>query len=311
MIALKYSELDIEKLNDNDIYDLIMTGVIDYAGNKPNEKTNPDFLIVLGCSPIPLKARIVKMMQLYKAGFGKYILLSGGTGWHKLFKSDKKTFRSNKDRLEYMQIKASKYKSMKLALQAIIPDDIKPGINRPKRGKGLYKYMHRKLKQFLEKSEAQIGYSIMKACQDIISISDDKIFFEHDSKNTVQNLEYSKKLLDDLQKANKVDKVNRIMIITSSFHCRRAELSFKKYFPDIDVLSCLATMDIKDEGLSFTKCDLMNSTYYMQQFRNELSAIINYTRNGSVSDLDVEDVLGDERTNEIMKKTCNASIQEC
>lgn len=299
---MKYSELDIKKLNDNDIYDLIMTGIINYADNKPNEKTNPDFLIVLGCSPIPLKARIVKMMHLYKEGYGKYILLSGGTGWHKLFKPEKKNFKSDKDRFEYMKLKANKYKNMKLALQATIPDDIRPGINNPKSGKGLYKHMHKKLKQSLEKSEAQIGYSIIKACQDIISISDDKIFFEYDSENTIQNLEYSKKLLDDLQKSNKIDKVNRIMIITSSFHCRRAELSFKKYFPDIDVLSCPATMDIENAGLNFTKNDLMNNPYYMQQFRNELSAIINYTKNGSISNLNIEDVLGVERANEIKQK---------
>ena len=105
-----------------------------------------------------------------------------------------------------------------------------------------------------------------------------------------------------MQKEGKVDKINRIMIITSSFHCRRAELSFKKYFPDVEVMSCPATMDITNAGILFNKNDLMSSAYYMQQFRNELNAIVNYTRNGSIADLNVEDVLGAERTKKMKKK---------
>ena len=129
---MKYSELDVKKLNDNDIYDLIMTGIIDYASTEPTEETNPDFLVVLGCSPVPLKARIVKMMELYQKGFGKYVLLSGGNGWHKLFKQEKKSFKSDKERFEYMKAKANKRKQMKLALHNTIPDDIKPASSNPK-----------------------------------------------------------------------------------------------------------------------------------------------------------------------------------
>lgn len=292
---MKYSELDTNKLNDNDIYDLIMTGIKDYSEEKPTEKTNPDFLVVLGCSPVPLKARVVKMMHLHKKGYGKYILFSGGTGWHKLFKPQNKTFKDEKSMSEYMKLKAKKFKDMKKALHDTVGEELKPNHENP--------YQHRRrMKKLLRKPEAQIGYKIMKACQDIIQIDGEKIFYEQNSTNTIQNLEYSKKLLDDLQKEGKVDKINRIMIITSSFHCRRAELSFKKYFPDVEVMSCPATMDITNAGILFNKNDLMSSAYYMQQFRNELNAIVNYTRNGSIADLNVEDVLGAERTKKMEEK---------
>lgn len=172
--------------------------------------------------------------------------------------------------------------------------------------------MHRKLKLSLDKPEAYIGYRIMKACQDIIHISDDKIFLEPNSINTIQNLEYSKALLDDLQKSGKVDSIKRIMIVTSLFHCRRAELSFKKYFPDIEVMSCPATLDINNAGISFKKEDLMQDQYYMQQFRNELNAIVNYSRNRSISDLDIEDVLTPEAATRIKFKICGETslVQE-
>ena len=165
--------------------------------------------------------------------------------------------------------------------------------------------MRRKLNQSLDKPEAYIGYRIMKACQDIINISDDKVFFEPNSINTIQNLEYSKALLDDLQKSGKVDSIKRIMIVTSSFHCRRAELSFKKYFPGIEVMSCPATLDINNAGLNFNKDELMQDQYYMQQFKNELNAIVNYSRNGSISDLNIEDVLAPEEANRIKSKICS------
>ena len=92
------------------------------------------------------------------------------------------------------------------------------------------------------------------------------------------------------------------MIITSSFHCRRAILSFKKHFPGIEVLACPATRDIESQGLTFTKESLMQSEYYSEQFRNELNAIINYTRNRSIEDMDIEEVLSPERAQEIMAK---------
>ena len=299
---MNYSELDVSKLNDNDIYDLIMTGIIDFSKTEPTEENNPDFLVVLGCSPSPLKARIVKMMELYQKGFGKYVLLSGGTGWHKLFKPQNKTFTSDKERFEYMKAIASKRNSMKAALHSTIPDYLRPPETNPKHGKGLYRYMHKKLEQSLEQPEAFIGYRIMQACKDIIHIDDDKIFFEPASINTTQNLAFSKNLLDTLQASGQVDLIKRIMIVTSSFHCRRAELSFKKYFPGIEVMSCPATLDITNNGLSFDKKVLMQDPYYMQQFRNELNAIVNYSRNGSISDLRIEDILDPKRANSIRAK---------
>ncbi len=298
---MKFSELETSKLTESDIYDLVMSGVTDYSKQSPTPQTNPDFLVVLGCSPYPLKARVVKMMHLYNKGYGKNILFSGGKGWHKLFKKQKRSFSTSKEQDEYMKRLSKKRREMREALEETLPNYIKPKQTR---------YMQRRLKQTLALPEAELSELLMDSCKDIGHIDKDKIFFESESANTIQNLEYSKRLLDQLQASGKVDEIKRIMIITSSFHCRRAVLSFKKYFPDIDVLACPATRDFEDKGLTFTKESLMSNNYYNQQFKNELNAIVNYTRNGSISDMDIENVLSPEKAEEIIGKMKNEMVQE-
>ena len=150
----------------------------------------------------------------------------------------------------------------------------------------------------------------MKACEDIIHINDDKIFFEDKSENTVQNLMLSKELLDSLQREGKIDTINSLMIITSSYHCRRAELCFKKYFPEIDVISCPSTKDVTDKGLSLNQHDLMADNYYMGEIRKEIEAIINYTRNGSISDADINCYLDSNTANAIESKINENSLKE-
>lgn len=291
---MKFSELDIDKLSDEDVFDLIMSGITDIANNRPTNDNNPDFLIVLGCSPTPLKARVVKMMQLYKNGYGKYVLLSGGKGWHKLFKAENKKFRSDDERSAYMRLKAKKYKEMKVALKKSLFDDMVDKKLEGKHGKTLYKYMGKRLKQALDESEAEIAYKIMKAAQEAVNIPDDKLFFEQESLNTIQNLDYSKVLLDELQDSGKIGEIKRIMVITSAYHCRRSMLSFKKFFTDVEVMVCPSTLDIKEKGLQLKKDDLMKNNFFMNKCRNEINAIVNYTRNKNIADAKIEDVIDDK-----------------
>lgn len=299
---MKFSELDKSKLTESEIYDLVMSGVLDYSKQKPTEKTKSDILVVLGCSPFPLKARVIKMMHLYKNGYAKNVLFSGGKGWQKLFTPQKKTFSSTQEQSEYLKRLANKTKQMKAALHETIPNFITPKPGRYKSSKGKYRYMHRKLKQALTLPEAMLSDIMRKTCHNIAEIDEDKIFFEDQSQNTIQNLQFSRKLLDELQSTGRIDPVKRMMIITSCFHCRRAALSFKKHFPNVDVLACPATRDFESNGLEFTKESLMSNGYYNQQFKNELDAIINYTRNGSIADMDIEEVLPPEIVKQIIDK---------
>ncbi len=301
---MKFLELDMGKLTDEDIYDLVMNDVIDYAKEKPDEKNHADFLVVLGASPIALKSRVVKMMELYKKGFGDNVLLSGGTGWHRLFKVTDKEFKNAGDKITSIHKKAQKRKEIKRALDGALLDlsDDKKLELRNSQGN---RAVHVLYSQKLNSTEAEIAYQMMKAAQSVVNIPDDKIFFEQKSVNTIENLEYSKNLIDGLQSDGKIDKIKNIMIITSSFHCRRAVLSFKKYFPDVNVNACPATLDIKERNVEFDKASLMNNQYYMGQFRGELGRIIKYMkknestdekeRKGAIAEADIEEFISDKK----------------
>lgn len=295
VIIMKFSKLEKEKLTDEDCYDLLMSGVVDYADRDENLENNPDFLIVLGCSPQPLKARVLKMLQLYKKGYGKYVLFSGGKGWHKLFKPEKRDFKTQEEMFEYNKKKTNKYKKMKKALRNYLFKEMDDPKMKNPNGKARNKYMGRILKRHLEEPEAQIGYKMMKAAQSIVNIPDENLFFEQESMNTVQNLNYSKKLLDTLQSEGRVEKIKSIMVITSCFHCRRAELSFRKYFGDnINVMTCPSTMDLISNGRALNKESLLSSDKYVGELKKEIDAIINYTNNKSIVDCDIEDYIKDK-----------------
>ena len=131
-------------------------------------------------------------------------------------------------------------------------------------------------------------YKIINSCKDIVDIDNDKIFIESNSKNTIENMKYSKEMLDNLKKSGQISDIKRVMIITSSFHCKRAMLSMKKYFPDVEVMSCPSTNDLTEKGSIFNKESMMKNPYYMDQFRKELNAIVSYTRNGSIYDDEID-----------------------
>ena len=79
---MKFSELDKSKLSLEEKYELVMHGITDFAKEEANNEKKVDFLIVLGCRPIPLKARIIKAAELYKRKYAKYVLFSGGSAWN-------------------------------------------------------------------------------------------------------------------------------------------------------------------------------------------------------------------------------------
>ena len=282
---MKYSELDISKLNDNQIYGLVMSGVRDYAKIPVDEESRPDLLIVLGATPIPMRARIAKALQLYKNGYGKYIILSGGTGWHKLFKIEPTPLKDELERYTYYSGKQRNYRLMKRALQRTIPDEIK---NKNKHGKALYRHMHRQILKNMDLTEAEVAKKIVNACRTIVDIDENKIFLENKSKNTRENIENSMEMMQELLKEGKVEDVKSVMIITSCFHCKRVEMQWKKYYPFVNVKACPSTKDLDDNGISLERDSLTSNAYYKTQIRKELEGIIAYTRNGTIVDEEIK-----------------------
>ena len=302
---MKFSELDIEKLSPDDIYDLVMTGVKDYSKENVNESNTTDFIILLGCTPLTLEQRVLKLIELYDKGYGKYIILTGGLGWHKLFKADpNKKFKDDKDLSDYVRKLNANLKRQKKSLAKIFNENLRPVSAKLKNGQLTYTKYYKKrrklMNEYLEESEAELGYRMIDKQQrnDIQSVT----LVESNSINTLQNVLFTRNMIDDLVVNCGIDKPKRLMIITSPFHCRRACLTFKKYFPDCDVIACPSTAGMLNKGVPFTKEALMANPYYSKQFRNECDAIINYSKKGDIADINIEDLLGERRASQIEDK---------
>ena len=302
---MKFSELDINKLSQDDIYDLVMAGVKDYSKQNADDSNMPDFIILLGCTPLTLEQRVLKLIELYDKGYGKYIILTGGLGWHKLFKADpNKKFKDDKDLSDYARKLNANLKRQKKSLAKIFNENLRPVSGKLKNGQLTYTKYYKKrrklMNEYLEESEAELGYRMIDKQQrnDIQSVT----LVESNSINTLQNVLFTRNIIDDLVANCGVDKPKRLMIITSPFHCRRACLTFKKYFPNCDVIACPSTAGMVNKGVPFTKEALMANPYYSKQFRNECDAIINYSRKGDIADMDIEQVIGERRDSQIEEK---------
>ena len=128
---------DVDKLTNEQVYDIMMDGVFDLADSKSHSQNlRADFLVVLGASPVPLKARIIKALELFKQEKGENILFSGGTGWHRLYTFDENIKYRTLDELTKARFnKAKKYNEIKITLGKMIPDAIKPSPSRNLKGK--------------------------------------------------------------------------------------------------------------------------------------------------------------------------------
>ncbi len=300
---MNFSKLDINKLTPNDIYDLVMSGIIDYSKQQADESNMSDFIVVLGCTPLTLEQRVLKLIELYDKGYGRFIILTGGFGWHKSFKADpNKKFNDDEELKNYIKRLNENLKRQKQTLAKMFEEDIKLAqgtIGNDKPSAKFYK-KRKLLDEYLRDSEAELGYRIIERQkrEDIQSIALEESF----SINTIQNVIFTRNIIDDLVVNCGVDKPKRIMLITSPFHCRRACLSFQKYFQNCEVIACPSTAGMTKKGLPFTKDALMADSYYSKQFRNECDAIINYSKKQDIADIDISLLVGKLRASQIEER---------
>ena len=275
MTIMKVSMLNYEMLSEEERYLIVMSNIYDVTKTALSDSSSADLIIVLGGSPRFLRARVIKMMELVKMGYSQNVLLSGGKGWLKLFiKKDEKSKRVIIDESE------------KEELFSIILKSIDNNL------------LCKDKERILDMSEADL----MKLM--IISnggLPGAKIFHEPFSYNTKQNIEYAKALLDWLLKTNRLAKLDRIIIVTASYHCKRALLNFKKYFSDVDIKVCYSTEDLKELGVSFGK-EMLQSEYYRRKINQECDAIINYSRKGFIYDAELSEIVSQEVAKQIEAK---------
>ena len=139
-----------------------------------------------------------------------------------------------------------------------------------------------------------------------LGIPADNMFYEPYSNTTLENIKCIKYVFRGLEERGEVDNINSVMLVTSSFHCRRASLTFRKYFKGLDILTCPSTLDFQEKG--FSKETMLQSDYYRKQIENELNAIVNYTKNGSIEDCEIQEFVGEELAKKIEKKSQEVSL---
>ena len=293
---MKISELDDKLLTDDEKYMLVMRGIKDYELIKPNDNTKSDLIVVLGCSPIPLEDRVKKMMGLYRLGYSNNILLSGGNGWKKLYK--KKDPQTGE---EYVD--EEKWKQLLEAIRTTIGANLL-GNNPSKKelelfdrfNEGMKEMMHVDSMPSYEEQQEKKNMNLNEAeFMKLIILTNGglkgaHIFHEPFSFNTKDNMQYTKKYIESLLKTGELKELKRIMVVTSSFHCQRARLTFKKYFPNVEILTCPSTLDFQRIGSELGP-NMMKNSYYKKQIINECNALINYSKNGSIADEEVGAIL--------------------
>ena len=280
---MKVSKLDYSLLTDEEKFQLVMNGITDLAEKNIDDKSKADLIIVLGCSPVPLEARIKKMMQLYRKGYSKSILLTGGDGWQKLYKKkDQITGETYIDEAKRRELLEAIRKTISANLLGDNPsekelalyDRFNEGMNEMLLENEVKSYDKRQDDRLLKMDEAEF----MKLM--ILSnggLEGAKIFHEPFSYNTKENMLNTNTLIKSLITKGELEKLDRMIVVTSSFHCRRAMLTFKIQFPNVEIIPCPATCDLEKRGLKLGR-EMMSHPYYKQQIENECKAIINYSK---------------------------------
>lgn len=293
---MKLSKLNYDKLTEDEKYELIMNGISDLSKEEVSDKNKADIIVVLGCTPVPLEARIKKTMQLYNKGYARNILLAGGDGWQKLYKKkDPNTGKIYIDEAKKRELLEAIKNTINANLLGDNPSQKQIELFQ-RFNEGMNKMMlTNEVKSFEEKQDDyKLNLDEAEFMKLMIlsngGLKGAKIFHEPFSYDTKENMQNTKSLIDGLLKRGEIEKLDRIIVVTSSFHCRRAMLTFKKYFSNIDIITCPATDDLEKRGISLGR-DMLKNEYYKKQLDNESKALINYSRNGSIADIELGEIL--------------------
>lgn len=277
---MKVSDINYDLLSDVDKYNIIMSQVKDIdSSTKPFDAT-----IILGCSPRLLYDRVLKANELYNNNLCDTFILSGNCAWQKLWKMDearKLEFYNDIKELIGNNILIERchylYDLYVIYLKDKYPNNKYPSWN----------------DYLLNLKEANLMFDFIN---ELGTFNNANIIMEPYSNNTPENAKNSKLLLEYLGKNN----LNRIAVITISWHVRRSYLTFKKYFPNSEIVVIPSTNDLK------RKNTFLNSKEYYDYFKDiifgEVEKIIKYSRNGSIEDMDLDDFLEPDLVQKLVLK---------
>jgi len=301
---MKISELTMDKLSDDDIYNLIMTDIKDFSAEILPENEKPDWIVVLGAAPMSLSYRMRQLGKLLRSGEynNAYVVITGGPGFRRLFTPDQnKRFTSNEAYSEYIhKLKMAELRQkvnlLKLENKGTFHLKDKEKISDKEKSRRF-----RKIKGYLVMTEAELGKTMLE--HDLQR----KVMLEDESTNTLENVLFTKDIIDNIELLlfnYGLDKEqnDNIMLVTSPFHCRRAALTFQKRFPNKKIIACPAVAELYGRGLPLKKEKLMKDKTFMKQIRGECERLILYSNKGDIADVEISSLVGEDKARKIESK---------
>ena len=136
----------------------------------------------------------------------------------------------------------------------------------------------------------------------VLGVPEENIILENSSQNTIENILFA---MAELQRAFWLNKVRRVLLITTAYHTRRSLAVARAFFPKyITVIPCPANDN------NTRRDNWMNTPDGIQRAKVEAMKIVRYVQNGVISDYgkDYEIVMIpiDEETAPVELKTVSA-----
>lgn len=241
---------DCRELTPEELFNFVIgNNITDLARLKKTDDNIADIAIVLGNVELPTtRERAIKAFELYRLGFVKRIIFTGGIN----IKRDKKGIMHPKSFEEYMS------------------NDLVEGIewqDLPEADWGAETFAKDEFDEDYSKHSSRLTEEFLKS----IGVNPEDVLTEAMSTTTQENAEFCKNIFESEDVENGIQ-VRKAILVTTCTHGNRATRQFKKVFGDrIKLTWCPSTLDLeKHESI---KAILSTQNFNEIAFRNELRRI--------------------------------------
>lgn len=112
-----------------------------------------------------------------------------------------------------------------------------------------------------------------------LGVAKENVIIENTSQNTVENILFS---LIELQRTLWLNKVRKVLLITTAYHMRRSLAIAKYLFPKhIDIIPCPANDNNTRQD------NWMNTTAGIERAKGEAMKVVEYVNNGVIPDFEI------------------------
>ena len=110
-------------------------------------------------------------------------------------------------------------------------------------------------------------------------VAEENIILEKASQNTVENILFA---LIELQRTLWLNKVRKVLLVTTAYHMRRSLAIARYLFPEhIDIIPCPAN------DTNTRRENWMNTTVGIQRAKDEAMKVVRYVTNGVIPDFEI------------------------